>query len=210
VVMLSPVLVTVLAVPLLKEPMTPLRALLVAGGFLGALVIVRPGSGLFGWPALIPALAALCFAAFQLLTRRMAGLEHPLTTHFYTGIVGTAASAAALGVLPAELWPELSGAGPRIWSLLLLVGALGTVGHLLLILALGMAPVSLLMPFTYAQIVFAMLAGWVAFSHVPDGWALVGMAVIAFCGAAAVWLNARESARVRVPDSTVAADTIGD
>ena len=210
VVMLTPVLVTVLAVPVLKEPMTPLRWALVAGGFAGALIIVRPGSGLFGWAALIPALAALCYAAFQLLTRRMAGLEHPLTTHFYTGVVGTLASALALAVLPVQLWPELSQAGPTIWSLLLLVGVLGTVGHLLLILALGMAPVSLLMPFTYSQIVFAMAAGWIGFSHVPDGWALVGMVVIAACGAAAVWLNARETARSRVPDSPVAADTIGD
>jgi drug/metabolite transporter (DMT)-like permease len=210
VVMLTPVLVTVLAVVVLKEPITLLRAALVVGGLSGALIIVRPGSGLFGWAALIPALAALCYAAFQLLTRRLAGIEHPLTTHFYTGLVGTAVASAALVATSTALWPVLSELEGRFIALLLLVGLLGTVGHLLLILAMGTAPVALLMPFTYAQIVFAMGAGWIAFRHVPDGWALIGMAVIAACGAASVWLNARESARTRVPDSTVAADAIGD
>jgi drug/metabolite transporter (DMT)-like permease len=210
VVMLTPVLVTVLATVVLKEPLTLLRALLVAGGLSGALIIVRPGSGLFGWAALIPAAAALCYAAFQLLTRRLAGIEHPFTTHFYTGVVGTAIASAAFALVPTELWSSLAGLPAHFVALLLLVGLLGTVGHLLLILAMGMAPVALLMPFTYAQILFAMLAGWLAFSHVPDGWAVAGMAVIAACGAGAVWVNARESARARVPDSPVAADTIGD
>lgn len=213
VVMLTPVLVTVLAVVVLKERLTPLRWMLVAGGFAGALVIVRPGSGLFGWAALIPALAALCYAAFQLLTRRMAGLEHPLTTHFYTGLVGTAVSSAVLAFLAEPFWLSIAAAGPGIWALMLLVGVLGTFGHLLLILALGMAPVSLLMPFTYGQILFATLTGWIAFDHVPDTAARTGMLVIAACGGAAVWLNARQNARdarARVPDSTVAADTIGD
>jgi len=210
VVMLTPVIVTVLAVLWLGERLTPLRWSLVAGGFAGALIVVRPGSGLFGWAALIPAAAALCYAAFQMLTRRLAGIEHPLTTHFYTGLVGTLVASVALAFAPDELWPELVWAGPRMWALLVLVGVCGTVGHLLLILALGMAPLSLLMPFTYTQIVFAAAAGWLVFNHVPDGWAQVGMAVIAACGAAAVWLNARETAPARVPNSTVAADTIGD
>jgi drug/metabolite transporter (DMT)-like permease len=206
VVMLTPVIVSALAVVVLHEPMTPLRAALVAGGLTGALIVVRPGSGLFGWAALLPVAAALCYAAFQLLTRRLAGVEHPLTTHFYTGLVGTLAATAALPVLGAEPWATLAAQGPPAWGLLLLVGLLGTVGHLLLIFSMGNAPVALLMPFTYAQIVFATMTGWIAFDHVPDGWAMVGMAVITVCGAAAVWANARD-ARARVPES---ADAIGD
>jgi drug/metabolite transporter (DMT)-like permease len=210
VVMLTPVLVTVLAVLVLHERLTPLRWALVGGGFAGALIVVRPGSGLFGWAALIPAAGALCYAVFQLLTRQMAGIEHPLTTHLYTGLIGAAVASIALAALPDVLWPELVWAGPKLWALLLLVGVMGTVGHLLLIHALPLAPMSLLMPFTYVQIVFATVTGWLAFHHVPDAWAFAGMAVIAACGAAAVWLNARESARVPVPASTVNADTIGD
>lgn len=210
VVMLTPVLVTVLAVLVLGERLTPLRWVLVGGGFAGALIVVRPGSGLFGWAALIPAAGALCYAVFQLLTRRYAGLEDPLTTHLWTGVVGAAVASVALLALPDELWPELAWAGPGLWTLLLLVGVFGTVGHLLLIHALGMAPMALLMPFTYVQIAFASVAGWVVFHHVPDATAFTGMAVIAVCGAASVWLNASESGRVHVPASTVNADTIGD
>jgi drug/metabolite transporter (DMT)-like permease len=207
VVLLTPLIVTVLAVSFLGERMTPLRWALVAGGFGGALLVVRPGSGLFGWAASIPALAALLYAGFQMLTRRLAGLEHPLTTHLYTGVIGTLATSLALALLPTDLWRELSHAGPALWALLVLVGVFGTAGHLLLILAIGMAPMSLLMPFTYVQIVFATLAGWAAFGHVPDAPAFAGMTVIACCGAAAAWLNAREA---RVPASAVAADSIGD
>lgn len=205
VVMLTPVIVTVLAVLLLHERMTPLRWALVGGGFGGALLVVRPGSGLFGWSAAIPALAALCYAAFQLLTRRLAGIEHPLTTHLYTGVVGAVGASIALALLaPDTLLRELGDAGALSWALLLLVGALGTVGHLLLIFALGVAPVSLLMPFTYAQVLFATLAGWLVFDQVPDAIAGAGMAVVTACGAAAMWLNTRQGT------PTVAADSIGD
>jgi drug/metabolite transporter (DMT)-like permease len=209
VVMLTPLLVTLLAALLFGEEVSPLRWALVIGGFAGALIIVRPGSGLFGWVALLPALAALLYAAFQLLTRRLAGLEHPLTTHFCTGLVGTAVCSLLLAVLPTNLLGELARLDAAHTALLLAVGALGTVGHLLLIFALGMAPMSLLMPFTYLQVLFATLIGGWMFAHVPDAWAATGMGVIAACGAAAAWLNARE-AQQRREVSVVAADTVGD
>jgi drug/metabolite transporter (DMT)-like permease len=214
VVMLTPVIVTVLAALMHGEQVSPRRWALVAGGFAGALIILRPGSGLFGWVALIPALAALCNAGFQLMTRRLAGLENPLTTHFYTGLVGSLVCAVGLlllagapvAALPRELFAADIG-------LLLLLGAMGTLGHLLLILAFGQAPIALLAPIQYMQILFAALAGWLVFRHVPDAWAWCGMAVVAACGAGAVWLNARESTpptHRAVPDSVVAADTMGD
>lgn len=211
VVMLTPVIVTALAALLYREPVSAGRWALVVGGFAGALIILRPGSGLFGWVALLPALGALCFAVFQLLTRRLAGLEHPLTTHFYTGWIGALVCSLALLLWPpAWDWRALTVFGADV-GLLLLLGGLGTLGHLLLILALGQAPIALLTPFTYLQILFAALLGWWVFGHVPDGWSVLGMLVVAGCGALAVWLNARESgARHRaVPDSVVAAD-LGD
>ncbi len=212
VVMLTPVIVTVLAALVYAEHVSPLRWALVAGGFAGALIILRPGSGLFGWVALFPALGALGFAVFQLLTRRLAGLEHPLTTHFHTGLIGSLACLLGLLVMHSTWGLRLEQVYAADVGLLLLLGTLGTVGHLLLILAFGMAPISLLTPFTYMQIFFAALAGWLVFGHVPDRWAVAGMAVVAGCGAAAVWLNARESPAPHrpVPDSVVAADTLGD
>jgi drug/metabolite transporter (DMT)-like permease len=196
--MLTPVLVTVLAATFLHERVSLVRALLVAGGFAGALIVVRPGSGLFGWAALIPLSMALINAAFQLLTRQLSGLEHPLTTHFYTGLVGTVlVLLSAFALHPAQAWSALLAAPPSIWALLVLAGAAGTAGHLCLILALGLAPMPVLMPFTYMQIGFASTAGWLVFNHLPDGWAFVGMAVVAACGAASVWLNFRESNAAR-------------
>lgn len=208
--MLSPVLVTLLAMLFLHERVSALRLSLVIGGFAGALIVVRPGSGIFGWVALVPLVMALVYAGFQLLTRRLSNLEHPFTTHFYTGLVGTLIVGVVLLALePLASWQALRAAPASIWALLFLVGLAGTVGHLCLILAVGVAPMSTLMPFTYLQLGFASVAGWIAFGHVPDGWAFVGMAVVAACGAASVWLNLRESAaaqRIAPADSALTPD----
>ena len=194
--MLTPLLVTLLAATFLHEPVSGLRWALVAGGFLGALVIIRPGSGSFGWVVALPLLGAAAYASFQVLTSRLAGAENPLTTHFWTGFVGSVvlwpllvAAAAAQGVdASLALLARLPASG---WLLMAMIGVLGTGGHLFLILALGKARTATLMPFVYVQIAFAALIGYVAFDHLPDGWAWVGMAVIALCGAGSAALNMR-------------------
>ncbi|MCU0775354.1 MAG: DMT family transporter, partial [Ideonella sp.] len=84
-------------------------------------------------------------------------------------------------------------------ALMLLIGLAGTLGHLAMILAFGFAPASTLMPYLYTQIPVAAVVGWAVFGHVPDGWAWVGMAVIAACGAASVALGLR--ARTEPPAS---------
>lgn len=207
--MLTPVIVTVLAATLLHERVSPLRWALVAGGFVGALVVIRPGSGLFGWAALLPIAGSVAYASFQVLTRKLSALESPFTTHFYTGLTGSLLVALALLASDVELLPALQAAPASAWGLLLLIGALGTLGHLMLVLAFGLAPTATLMPVMYAQIGFAALVGWWVFSHAPDGWGWLGMAVVAVCGAASAWLNVRE-ASARQPVSALAADTIID
>jgi drug/metabolite transporter (DMT)-like permease len=205
--MLTPVLVTVLAALFLKERVSRLRLLLICGGFAGALIVVRPGSGLFGWVALLPLAMALTYACYQLLTRRMSALEHPLTTHFYTGAVGALLASLVLWLSPVSTTDALAVLDARGWALVVLAGAMGTAGHLFLILAVARAPMALLMPFTYAQIGFASFTGWVAFGHVPDFWAVIGMAVVAICGAAAVALSFREaSIAARVLNANSAAE----
>ena len=208
IVMLTPVLVTLLSAWLLHEHTSTLRWLLVAGAFIGTLVVVRPGSGLFGWAALLPLASCATYAMFQLLTRKLAGLEHPLTTHFYSGLVGTllltplllgAAWHAAPGSGPTALGALLA-AAPGVWGAMLLVALCGTVGHLLLIVALSVAPAATLMPFMYLQIALAGLLGWLVFGDLPDAWAWTGMGVIAACGATSAWLNLREAA----PEEAVA------
>lgn len=190
--MITPLLVTVLAAVVLRERVSAPRWLLVAGGFAGALVVIRPGSGAFGWVVALPVLGAVAYASFQVLTSHLSGAEDPLTTHFYTGFVGAAcllpALAAATAVQGLAWTARMDATG---WALLALGGLLGTAGHLLLILALGRARTATLMPFVYTQIGFAALIGVLAFGHRPDRWAIVGMAVIAACGATSAALNLR-------------------
>lgn len=190
IVLIAPLAITLLAATTLKEHVSRLRWVLVAGGFAGTLVILRPGSDAFSWAILLPLGLVLTNAWFQVLTSKLAQTENPLTMHFYTGWVGALLSSLALpfvwATLPAWHW----------WALLCLMGFMGTVGHFLLILAYQRAPASTLTPYLYAQIAFAMVGGWLVFSHVPDRASLTGIAMIAVCGAAGAWLTVRER---RVP-----------
>lgn len=209
IVMLTPITVTMLAAWVLHERMSPLRWMLVIGGFAGALIIIRPGGGPFGWAVLFPIAGTLCYANFQVLTSKLSGLESPYTTHFYTGAVGTAMLTPLLLTSGIDIPAVLHSASDAHIALMLAVGLLGTIGHLLLILALGFAPTATLMPFVYVQIVCAAAFGWLAFRHVPDGFGWIGMGVVAVCGAASAWLNVREASQKRLV-SAVEADTIAD
>lgn len=181
--MVTPVIVTLLAAWLLKEPVTRLRWALVAGGFAGVLVVIRPGSGLIGWVAVFPLAGALTYASFQVLTSKLASSESPFTTLFYTGAVGSLVLTPILFLSPIDVAATLLAAPPQALWLLLAIGVVGTLGHWLLVLAFGMAPASTLMPFMYTQIAAAALGGWLVFRQLPDAWAWLGMAVIAVCGA---------------------------
>jgi drug/metabolite transporter (DMT)-like permease len=209
IVMLTPVIVTLLAAWLLHERVSALRWALVIGGFAGALIVIRPGSGLFGWAALFPLAGTLCYAAFQVLTSKLSALESPYTTHFYTGAVGTLVLTPLLLASGIDIAGTLRAAQPWHLAAMLGAGLLGTLGHLLLILALGLAPTATLMPFVYVQILAAAVFGAWVFGHVPDAWGWLGMGVVSVCGAASAWLNVREAAGKRTV-SPVEADTIAD
>ena len=194
--MLTPLLVTVLAASLLHEKVSRLRWVLVCGGFAGALIVIRPGSGAFGWVVVLPLLGATTYAGFQVLTSRLAGADNPFTTHFWTGFVGSVVLWPLLGLAAASQGLEATLAlvhrlPAGAWALMGVCGLLGTIGHLFLILALGKARTATLMPFLYVQIAFAALIAYAVFDHVPDRWAWVGMAVIAACGATSAALNMR-------------------
>lgn len=192
IVMLSPVLVTAASRRMASGRTGPLRWLLVCGGFLGTLVIIRPGSGAFGPIVIVPLLGMLITSAYSLLTGRLALLEQPCTTQFYSGVTGSVLSACAMmfgalgspGSLPVSLPPQIA-------LLLLLIGACSTFGHLLLAMAFRRSDPASLMPFTYAQIGFAGILSWAVFHHAPDFWACVGMGAIAGCGAVTAWINMR-------------------
>lgn len=186
IVMIAPLAVTLMAATLLKEHVSGLRWLLVAGGFAGTLVIIRPGGADFGWVSVLPLLLVASNASFQVLTSKLARTEDPVTMHLYTGWVGTLLSGLALPFV----WTALG--DWWLWTVLCIMGLSATVGHFFLILAYSRAPAGTLTPYLYAQIGFAMLGGLLVFSHVPDTLSLLGIAMIAVCGAAGAWLTVRE------------------
>lgn len=187
IVMITPLAITLLAATSLGEKVSPLRWLLVLGGFTGTLVIIRPGDETFDATMLLPLGLVVSNAWFQVLTSKLARTEDPVTMQFYTGWVGA--------LLATLILPFVWSTPPSwlLWTCLLLMGFMATVGHFLLILAYARAPAATLTPYLYAQIGFAMLGGWLVFSHVPDRGSLLGMALVAACGAAGAWLTVRES-----------------
>ncbi|WBY03243.1 DMT family transporter [Ramlibacter tataouinensis] len=188
IMMIAPLVVTLLAATFLKETVSPLRWTLVAGGFAGTLVIIRPGGEGFTWVMLLPLGLVATNAWFQVITSQLARTEDPVTMHLYTGWVGTLLASA---VLPTVWVSDL--ASPWLWAGMGFMGLTATVGHFLLILAYRNTPASTLTPYLYSQIGFAMLGGWLVFAHMPDGGSLIGMGLIALCGAAGAWLTVHES-----------------
>lgn len=197
-VMLSPLVATALAAWLLKDHVSPRRWLLMAAGLGGVLLVVRPGGQVFSWALLFPVLLVSTYAWFQVLTSRLSGEENPYTTHFYTGLVGT------LVMSPIVVFSWDTAALLAHWPWFVLIGFLGTFGHLMLIRAYMRASAPVLTPYLYTQIAFATLGGWLVFSHVPDTLAWLGIAVIAASGVGNAMLSAHEVAvqrRAAVPPS---------
>lgn len=146
-----------------------------ACSLVGVLVIVRPGGALFTPAVLLPFAAAICYAAYQLITRQLAPIDHPVSSNFLSALVGT----LALTLVLPWFWetPTLSGVLG-----MLTIGGLAMIAHLLLTLALRKVSAATLAPFTYLNIVFAGLIGWLLFDQLPDLPAMLGMAIIIVSG----------------------------
>jgi drug/metabolite transporter (DMT)-like permease len=194
----TPVIVMILAVIFLRERMTRPRIALVIAGFAGMFLIVRPGSAMFQGAALLSLGAALFYAVFQILTRKLASEDWRVLL-FYPAIVGTAMMTAILpwfGEPVDAPWTDI--------ALIIATGLLGTLGHCLFILAFQRSPASALTPYTYIHLVWATLLGWLVFDRFPDVWTLAGMAVIAGSG---LLIAMHERRRARgVPQEPTAVD----
>jgi drug/metabolite transporter (DMT)-like permease len=191
----TPILVIILAVVFLGERMTRPRIALVLAGIAGMFLIVRPGSVVFQGAALWALGSAVFYGTFQILTRILAG-EDSRVLLFYPAFIGT--------VLMTALLPWLGISYEMPWSDVVFIGVaglLGTIGHFLFILAFQRAPASALSPFTYMQLVWATLIGWIAFGNFPDAWTLAGMAVIGGSGLL-ITLHERRRARSVTPEPT--------
>jgi drug/metabolite transporter (DMT)-like permease len=178
---LTPILVTLMAGWFLREQITQPRWMFVLAGFVGTLLIVRPGSAMLHAGALFALGAAVLNATFQVLTRKLAR-EDLIVLIFYPSLVGA--------VLMSLAVPFFHYHGSYLTSDIVLFAAMGTIGllgHFLFIQAFQRAPASTIAPFTYMQLVWSTLAGWLAFGTFPDHWALTGMIVIAASGAVLTW-----------------------
>ncbi len=188
----TPLLVALLAAPMLGERMTAGRWFASLAGFGGVLLIARPGGSLdLAGIALVLA-AAGCYAFYQIQTRQLSPTENTVTMVFYTALVGAVATSLAA---PFYWGGPLPGAKEAL--LIASLGIYGGTGHYMLIKAFRNAPASTLSPFLYVQLVWATLLGWLAFGHWPDAATLAGMAIIAASSLALALLPRAGSAKPR-------------
>jgi drug/metabolite transporter (DMT)-like permease len=181
----SPMVVTALSIPILGEQVGIRRWSAVAAGFVGVLIVIRPGTGAFDAAALLPLLSAACWALSIVLTRRMGRHDKPLTTLLYSTVVGLVLSSLALPFV----WRPASVAD---WMLIIAMGGLNAGGQYFLIAGLMRGAASLLAPFTYSQIVWSTLLGYLIFGALPTVWTWSGAALIVASG---VYIAHRERVR---------------
>jgi drug/metabolite transporter (DMT)-like permease len=178
----APLIVAILAGLTLGERVGLRRWLAIGLGFVGVLVVIRPGAGVLGAAALVPLGMAVAYAGYQLVTRRLAPLDHAFVTMFWSAAIGVAGASL---LLPLG-WRPPDAAG---WGLMVAMGLLGLAGQLAMIRAFAMAAAPVLAPYGYTQILWAVTLGYLAFGDLPDRWTLIGSAVVVAGGA---WLFVQE------------------
>ncbi len=172
----SPMVITALAGPILGEWAGWRRWLAVSVGFIGVVVITRPGLGGFGIGHLFSICAMLSSSMYTIMTRQMGGRETAESLILYSAIVPAVFMLPALplaGSLPAHLYD---------WVVLFGLGVFGGFGHWLLIKAYQRATATALAPYPYLQMVWMIILGWLVFDQLPDRWTLAGAAIIVASG----------------------------
>ena len=189
---IEPMLVTLLSIFLLGETVGWRRLAAIAVGFVGAIVVIRPSFVDVGWPVLFPVAAAMCFSFYILLTRKLVAMEDPIRMQFLAGIFGLAVVSVSLTVGTFGEIPALTAVWPTMeqWILLGALGAVGTIGHLLVVYAYRRAPISVLAPFQYVEIISATLLGLLLFDDFPDFVTWIGISLIVGAG---IYIFHRES-----------------
>jgi drug/metabolite transporter (DMT)-like permease len=172
----APLIVTALAPFALGERVGAARAIAVGVGFLGAMVVVRPGSGAYHWAVFLIFISAAASAMTQVLSRKVAGHDAPETSNTYMVLAGF-----ILASLPLAFVWHTPASGPDALVLCSL-GIFGGLGHYCLVRAFELAPAPFVSPFNYAQILGAAVLSTVVFGQVPDLWTWIGSAIIVFSG----------------------------
>ena len=181
---ISPVLITLGAFLFLREQIGPRRLIGIIVSLLGAIIIIRPGTGVFSIYALLPLGAAIFYSTYSLATRFVGTDESPWTSLFYSAIFG----AICYSIYIAFYWNPMSN---NAILLTIIIGLFGTAGHICLIRALTLGEASLVAPFIYTNLLFTTTWGLVLFGNLPDFWTIVGALIIV---AAGIYVWARDRA----------------
>lgn len=182
---LTPLVVTALSVPLLKEQVGPRRWAAVAVGFVGVLIVLRPGLGVIHPAALVALLSVLLYALYQILTRLVGQVDAAETTLLWQLVVGTLVAGCVVPFV--WQWPA-----PADWPVFVLLAVLGGLGHYGMIRAIQLASAVIIQPFSYTLLIWAVVIGYLGFGDLPDIWMLLGATVIV---AAGIYTAVREHRR---------------
>jgi len=193
----APLMVTALSVPFLGEQVGVRRWAAVAVGFVGALIIIRPGPGTLQSASILPLASATCFAFYQIATRVLATRDHAFTTSQMSPMVGAVLCSA---VMPF-LWQQPAWWG---WLLLMLVGAIGGFSHFVLIKAYEYAPPSVLAPFAYTNLVWSVSIGFLVFGDLPDRYTALGASIIVASGLYTLYRERVRKRESQVPTTPAA------
>jgi len=177
-----PLIITVLSVPILGEQVGWRRWLAVSVGFIGTLIIIRPGSGVFSPFAMTALVCALMFAIYNIITRKVSRQDSLETSLLYFGVVGFLVTLLAVPFF----WQPMSNT-EILW--LLLISIISIFSHLLLIKSLELAPAVILQPFNYFILVWAMVIGYSFYGEILDTTTLIGAALVISSG---VYIARRE------------------
>ena len=186
-----PLLIALISAWWLGEKLDAVRWVAIAAGLGGVMLIIRPWTGAFHPAILLSVLNALLYAAFNLLTRRLAATESPASLQLMSAI-GATVLIAPFGLAQ---WQTPSGWGT--WVLIGLTGAFGGFGHYLVAKAHRYATAATLGPFLYQQILYMTLLGWLVFSQIPDAWVVEGAVVVVASGLALLWVEVRGRGQLR-------------
>ena len=183
----APLLLVVASALIFGERVSAARWVLLVVGLLAVIAIVRPEKdGMpLGWMALAPIGLVLCGTCYQLLGSRLARIDPPTTTQLYTTWLPVVLTAPLI----PWLWEPI--AHWQVWACIAMMGLCSGLGHLMLLQAYAHTTPSVVSPFLYSQIGFAMLMGWLFFSQTPDAISLMGIGVILLCGLTNIWLSIR-------------------
>lgn len=173
---LAPLLVCLLAGPVLGEWAGPRRLAAIAVGFIGVLIMTRPGTGAFHPAALLSLAAMSCYSVILLMTRQLSQSDSAETTMFYSSLFGTVVLLPFVipGWKTPTEWLE--------WAVIAGIGLGGAAGHWMLIQAQRAAPAPVLAPFLYSQIVWMSLSGYIFYGEMPDRWTILGALIVIASG----------------------------